>query len=115
MLRTRGFLAGVLRLARRFFRAVHFRVERIRLRAGFEDPADTGLLCAWLLPVSTYAMAARPDAIDIAPDFSKQTFYLAAAGNVRVTLASVLWPFVVFALSPSTLRGLIALRTGRFA
>lgn len=113
MLRTRGFLRGSARLAGRLLHAFRFRDVFVRLRAGFDDPADTGILCSWLMPAAAYLEARHPGHWDVAPEFSAPAFDLAVRGRVSVTTARLLWPVLAFGLSPSTLRGLIALRTGR--
>jgi hypothetical protein len=115
MLRSKGFLQSVVRLIHRLIRAIRFRDLALWLRAGFEDPANTGVLCGFLLPVGGFFQALRPSSVDVAPDFSQETFEFAFAGQVRITPVRLLWPVVIFGLSPSTLRGLIALRTGRAA
>jgi hypothetical protein len=115
MLRSKGFLRGVARLTRRLLRAARFRDVAVWLRAGFEDPASTGLACGLLLPVVAYLRELYPSAIDVAPDFSRETFQFAFAGQMRITPVNLLWPVVAFGLSPSTIRGLVALRRGRGA
>jgi hypothetical protein len=113
MLRSKGFLQAVGRLFQRLIRAIGFRDLALWLRAGFEDPAHTGVLCGFLLPVATYFQAQHPGSVDVAPDFSQETLEFAFAGQVRITPVHLVWPVLIFGLSPSTLRGLIALRTGR--
>ena len=115
MLRSKGFLRGALRLVPRLIRAIRIRDLALWLRAGCDDPAKTGVLSGFLLPMGAYFQALHPSSVDVAPDFSHETFECAFAGQVRLTPARLLWPVVTFSLSPSTLRGLIALRTGRVA
>ena len=93
--------------------AVRIRIPLLWLRAGLEDPADTGVLSAWMLPFSGYLAARSPGRFDVAPDFSCETLQFALHGDLRVVPARLLWPVVAFGLTPSTLRGLMALRTGR--
>jgi hypothetical protein len=113
MLMTKGFLPGVVRLLERLVHAVRIRIPSLWLRAGLDDPADTGLLCAWMLPLSTYWAAVGEGRFDVAPDFTGETFQFAMASDVRLVPARLLWPVVVFGLSPSTFRALLALRRGR--
>lgn len=113
MLRAEGFVLGVTRLVLRLIRAGRFRHLFVWLRAGFDDPADTGLLSGWLLPLSAYFEAHHPGRLDLAPDFTRGTLELILTGDLRVVPANLLWPVLVFSLSPSTLRGLVALGWGR--
>ena len=115
MLRSRGFVRGAVRLVQRLIQALRVREFSLWLRAGFDDPASTGVTCGMLLPIVAYFEAHYPDAVDVAPDFSRETLEFAFASQVRITPFYFLWPVVTFGLSPSTLRGLIALRTGRVA
>jgi hypothetical protein len=112
MLTTRGFLRGAARLVGRLLTAFRFHDLFVRLRAGFEDPADTGLLCSVLMPAAAYLEARHPGHWDLAPVFSAPTFGFALRGRVSVTPARLLWPVVAFGFSPSTIRGLVALRAG---
>jgi hypothetical protein len=60
MLTTRGFLRGAARLVGRLLTAFRFHDLFARLRAGFEDPAGTGLLCSVLMPAAAYLEARHP-------------------------------------------------------
>lgn len=115
MLMTNGFLPGVTRLSVRLGRALRARDLYVWLRAGFDDPADTGLLCAWMMPAGAYLTAHQPGQWDVAPVFSSASpvFALSMRARVRVTLARLLWPLILFGLTPSTVRGFIALASGR--
>ena len=113
MLQSRGFVSGVARLLARLVRAVRFHRLFARLRAGFDDPADTGLLCAWLLPPTAWIEAQRPGTLEVVPDFAGEALEVALEAQVSVTPARLLGPVVLFGLSPRTLLGLVALRTGR--
>ena len=98
--------------------AIGVRQVSVWLRAGFEDPADTGMLCAWSLPLVGALRATCPkelERFDVAPDFSRQTLRFRVAGEVRVIPAQLVGPVLAFGLSPRTIRGLMALRTGRAA
>lgn len=113
MLRSRGFSRGALRLLARIARAFRFHRLFARLRAGLDDPADTGLLCAWLLPPAAWIEARRPGTLEVVPDFTGAALELALEVDVSVTPARLLGPLVLFGLAPSTIFGLYALRTGR--
>jgi hypothetical protein len=112
MLSTRGFLSGAARLLRRLAHAFRVHDLFVWLRAGFEDPADTGLLCSFLLPTVAYLEARHPGHWDVAPVFSAPALGFALSARVSVTPARLLWPVLTFGFSPSTIRGLLALRAG---
>lgn len=113
MLQSRGFVSGASRLLIRLARAFRFHRLFARLRAGFDDPADTGLLCAWLLPPAAWLEAHRPGTIEVVPDFTAASLEVVLDAEVSVTPARLLGPVLLFGLSPRTLLGLVALRTGR--
>ncbi len=113
MLTTRGFPSGVVRLVGRLVHAFRVPDFHVWLRVGLDDPADTGLLSAWLMPAAAYLQAQQPGRWDVAPVFVTRTLAFAARGRISVTPARLLWPVLAFGFSPSTVRGLIALRTGR--
>jgi hypothetical protein len=113
MLQSRGFASGVSRLLRRLVTAFRFRRFSGRLRAGLDDPADTGLLCAWLLPPAAWLETRRPGTLQVVPDFTGEALEVGLQAEVSVTPARLLGPVALFGLSPSTLFGLFALATGR--
>jgi hypothetical protein len=113
MLQSRGFVSSVLRLLIRLARAFRFHRLFARLRAGCDDPADTGLLCAWILPPAAWIETQRPGTIEVIPDFTGEALDVALEAEISVTPARLLAPVVLFGLSPRTLLGLVALRTGR--
>lgn len=112
MLRSPGFVGAIARLARRLLGAVRIRELSLWLRAGFEDPADTGIMCGWLVPISSCLDANVTHRLDIAPDFSGETLRLAADGDVRILPVNLVWPILVVGLSPGVWRGLRAMRRG---
>jgi hypothetical protein len=112
MLTTRGFLEGAARLLRRLVSAFRVHDLFVWLRAGYEDPADTGLLCSFLLPTVAYLQALHPGHWDVAPVFAGPTLGFALRARISATPARLLWPVLAFGFSPSTVRGLVALRAG---
>ena len=113
MLRARGFLRGVLRLGGRLLRAVRWRRFRLRLLAGFADPAETGALAAVLFGAAAPLPEAWRRRVVLAPDFTREVFELEVGAEVRVVPLRIVVPVLAFALSPGTLRGAVALVTGR--
>ena len=113
MLRAKGFRGGVVRLVRRVLYVLRLRDLALWLRVGFEDPADTGVLCGYLMPAAVWAQALPARSVEVFPDFSQETLEFTLAGRARVIPAQLLWPFLVFGLSPSTWRGVAAMGKGR--
>lgn len=103
-IRQPGFLARISRLLRRMFAAIRLRHLSLRLRLGFDDPADTGLLWAFLGPGAVLLSSCPNTALDIAPEFAGETLLLDARGQVRLIPAQLLWIVAAFALAPATLR-----------
>ena len=85
-------------------RAIRFGEFRLRLRIGFDDPADTGYLWAVVGPVTALLPRRGREALDLAPDFWEARFDLAARGRIRVFPAEVIGAALIFLLSPATLR-----------
>jgi hypothetical protein len=81
----------------------------VRLRAGLDDPADTGMLWGALAPLLA-AADNHPGSIELEPDFAKSCFEL--RGRCRFTLVPMryLLVLVVFLLNPRTWRLTYALR-----
>lgn len=110
VMRSRGFLPGVVRLFRRIVTGIELRRAELRARAGFDDPADTGRLLAVLFPLSHYLQSASPFDVEIEPDFASEVFFFRLRGAVRVVPSRIVGPVVIFALSPTTVRAVLAAR-----
>jgi hypothetical protein len=78
---------------------------RARLRLGFEDPADTGLLWALVGPLMVFLRHTNID-LDVRPEFSESRMEIDLQGLVRVTPARLAWVLAVFALSPGVRRAI---------
>lgn len=104
LLRSRGFLPGVLKLLRRLLLALHPRQVKVSLVLGLEDPADTGQLWAALGPLSSVLWSASDGALVVAPDFCRPRATLAAEGRLTMIPAQVIGILLAFALSPTVLR-----------
>ena len=108
--RSPGFLQGLARLIRRTLSGIELRQAALWARAGFDDPADTGRLLAWLFPMSRMVAVESPVRFDFEPDFAGAVLMFRARGGARIVPSKVLGPLLAFALSPATLRAIWAAR-----
>lgn len=110
--RARGFSGKILRFAIRLVRSVQLRDLDVELQIGTGDPAETGLLFAVIRPSLALATGSSPN-IRIEPNFFEEIFEGHAKGTVRVYPIRLIPPLISFALSPTTFRGIKALRGAR--
>ena len=110
MLKTRGFPGSFLKLGRRLLSTVKVRELKIDLRLGLGDPAETGLLFGAMAPLLAYAGSVTFADIAVEPDFLEDTLQGYGKGAVRVYPITLVPPLIMFALSPATIRGFMALR-----
>ena len=103
VLRTRGFLQGVVGLARALLRRM--KVERIQLDTsfGFENPADTGFVYGCLSPVLAIAEL-RGLNIRCRPMFMEAGLRGAFRATIRVRPLLIVGPMVGFLVSPPVFR-----------
>ena len=103
VLRTRGLLARVVRLALALLRRVT--LERLQLDTvfGFENPADTGFVYGCLSPVLVMAEVRGLD-IRCRPMFLEPGVRGAFRATIRVRPLLVVGPIVAFLVSPPAFR-----------
>ena len=106
MMRHTAFRRRLARQLRRIMAAIRLRDLSLKIRLGLDDPAETGMLWAFLYPLAAYA-GNRPNAvIDVAPVFAGETLAVDGRGLVRIVPAQLVWLIAAFVLSPSTLYAL---------
>jgi hypothetical protein len=108
-----GLPVALGRLARGLARALGCRHARVRVRAGAEDPADTGELCGWVGTALVFVpptAALRPE---FTPDFSGAAFAADAEVFGRCVPARVAGALGRFALSRPGRRALGAMLWNR--
>lgn len=111
--RARGFSGRLLLLARRLLRSVQVRDVDVEFQVGTGDPAATGPLFGVIGPSVALARSGFSPNIKVEPNFGEETFEGHARGALRVYPIKLIPPFIAFALSPATFRGLRALRRAR--
>ena len=100
-------------LLRSLRRGVRVRELRLRARVGLDDPADTGMLVGWAAPLLAMALAAPPLDVHLEPDFAREILDGEARGELRAFPLLLLPPLLRFVLSPTTVRALRGLWSGR--
>ena len=100
-------------LLRSLRRGVRVREVKLRARVGLGDPADTGILVGFAAPLLTMARAAPRLDLRLEPDFAREVLEGEARGELRAFPLLVLPPLLRFALSPTTVRAVRALRSRR--
>lgn len=113
MLRSKGFLARLLRLLRRLWGCIHIRRLRLHLLLGLDDPADTGQLWGVIGPLALLIPVPARAELVIQPEFTGAVLQIDGEGAVRILPIEIIATLFAFALSPVTLRALYALGTGR--
>ena len=103
-LRSAKFRHRLLRFCRDIIAALRLRDCGLRLRLGFDDPADTGVVWAFVGPLVALFEAREAANVDVGADFGRETLEVDAGGKVRLIPAHLAWIFLVLALSPVTLR-----------
>ena len=109
VLRTRGFLTRVLRLARQVLSSASPQQMTLKLRLGLEDPAETGFMFGLLGPVLVGLAGFRWFSVVAEPDFAEARLQLDFQGNLRVFPVQIAGILLVFLLSPPTLRAVKAM------
>ena len=103
-LRTPDFRRRALQFLKQVTAAVHLRNLALRLRVGFDDPADTGFFWAMFWPLIPL-LPARPNVrLDVGPEFAGEAMEVDGQGEIRIIPAQMIWIAATFALSPVTLR-----------
>jgi len=109
MLRARGFQRRLLRFIRDIFGSLHVRELRAYLRIGLNDPADTGMLFATVAPAVVHLRAFTPLDVQILPDFEQEGLRGYLKGRLRFFPIQIITVMSLFALSPATIRAIMAL------
>jgi hypothetical protein len=107
VLRTRGLVRRVARLAWRLRRQITLKEFHVRTAFGLDDPADTGIVYGALSPL---VMMARMGGLDVEcrPMFQESGLKGAVGGTIQVRPLSVAGALVAFLVSPPVLRSVRA-------
>jgi hypothetical protein len=105
IMRTRGLLKQFITLLKEILPC--FRIEKIEanLTVGFDNPADTGLLFAFIGPAMLFFQPAPPHQIRVQPSFDPVCQgYL--SGTLRLQPIQLVPPLVKFTFSLPTIRAI---------
>lgn len=104
LLKSEGFVRGVLRFLCDMARCVRFVSLHVAGRVGLDDPCDTGRLWGSICAVTGFLHGAKRVRFLVEPEFNEAVLELDGRGEIRIVPATLLLPTVRFVLSPATLR-----------
>ncbi|MCK4242094.1 MAG: DUF2953 domain-containing protein [Dehalococcoidia bacterium] len=105
ILRTKGLPRQLTRLLRDTLRCLKIGGLRVDFRMGLDDPADTGLLFAFIGPAIPFLSASFPHEIRVQPSFGDEAVFEGHSyGVVRLRPIKLVPPFMRFAFSLATIR-----------
>ena len=105
VLRTKGLFSQLSRLLKSILGRIKIRDLGVNLRVGLDNPADTGLLFAFVAPASQFLGSSPHHQIRLEPSFTDQGVlqgYL--CGTARVRPVQLVAPLMGFAFSLPTLK-----------
>ncbi len=109
-LRRKPVRSRLVRFVRDIWHAIKREDFRLYLRTGLGDPADTGLLWAFIGPLSGMLFAAEDADITIEPDFIDSGTEFVSSGKIRLIPLQLLYLIMGLLFSPTLWCGL---RTAR--
>jgi hypothetical protein len=115
VLRTRGLLRRFSRLLRDTIRRIKIRELRANLKIALDNPADTGVIFAFVAPVNYILSSYTPYEISIQPSFNDDAIlegYL--HGTARLQPIRLVPPLLGFACSPPVMRAIKTLVSARW-
>jgi hypothetical protein len=105
ILRTKGLLKQFGSFIKRIFRHIKIRELAANFKVGLDNPADTGLLFAFMAPVNLILSYFSPHQIRIEPSFAGETIIEGHLyGAVRLRPIQLAAPLIGFVFSLPTLR-----------
>jgi hypothetical protein len=104
ILRTKGLVRQLKRLAKGIFRHLKVTDLRVDFRVGVDNPADTALMFGPISVASLLWGDCPPYEISVRPSFTEAVFEGYLWGAARLRPIQTLAPLIRFALSPATIR-----------
>ena len=104
ILRTKGLLGQFKRLVKDILSHFKIRDLEVNLRVGLDNPADTGLLFAFIGPATFWLNSTFPHRIRVQPAFDEAVFEGYLYGALRLRPIQLVPPLLRFAFSLTTLR-----------
>jgi len=107
VLRTKGFLGQLGRFMKRIIRHIKVKELTADFKVGLENPADIGLLFAFLAPLNLLLSYFSPHHVRLEPSFTGEAIIEGhLCGAVRLKPIQLAAPLIGFAFSLPTLRAL---------
>ena len=108
-------LRWVFRMLRSLIRTCSLARVRVSVKAGFDDPAKTGLLYGWYQGVTHMLMAPGARRVEIAcePIFTDATFETAAEAELATSVARLCLPIIVAVVTFPYLHAYVLYRRAR--
>lgn len=95
----------VLKLLDGILSVIHIRSLKCDMRFGFDDPANTGIICGYIYALRGYLFhKCKKVELDVQPVFVDETMDLIAIANFRIRLASLIPAILLFVLNRAVLR-----------
>ena len=104
ILRTRGLLGQIRILLRDIYSCFRISHLEANLRVGLDNPADTGLLFAFIGPATLFLRRSFPYQISIQPVFGEAILEGFSHGKVRLRPIQLVPSFMRFVFSLATIR-----------
>lgn len=105
ILQTKGLLKQLRSFIKRTIRRIKIRELTANLKVGLDNPADTGLLFAFIAPLNLAINYFLPHPIKIQPSFTGESFITGYLyGEVRLWPIQLAASLIAFAFSLPTLR-----------
>ncbi len=104
VLKTRGFVRGVLRFLHDMARCVRFVSLHVAGRFGLDNPCETGRLWGTFCAFTGFLHGTERVQLRVEPDFDEAVLELDGRGEIRIIPVILFLPFIRFVLAPATLR-----------
>ena len=104
LLKSRGFVRGVLKLLHGLTGCVRIVSLHVAGRIGLDDPCDTGRLWGSICAFLGFLHGSKRVRFQVEPEFNEAVFELDGRGEIRFIPFSLFLPAARFVLSPATLR-----------
>ena len=114
LLRTKGLLTRLIKLLRDILRCIKIRELGADLKVALDNPADTGLLFAFVAPLNLRLRSLASQEIRIEPSFDDTFLKGYFQGKARLQPIHLIPPLLEFTFSPPAIRALKRLISTRW-
>ena len=105
ILRTKGLLKQLGVLLRNILRRLKFRELMVDCRVGLDNPADTGMLLAFIVPAILFLSSSFPYQMRVQPSFEDEAAFEGSFhGAIRLWPIQLVVSFIRFIFSLATVR-----------